>query len=116
MPMAMATRNDSFITENGSSRARVRRTRRGPRLSPSAGLLAEVGLAGLRLAPREAEPRPEPSVPVSVGVSSSAAGSFDVGSDCVVLAADEETRSEEHTSELQSRGQLVCRRLLEKDT
>src|SRR5690625_813694 len=86
MPMAMATRNDSFITENGSSRAKVRRTRRGPRLSPSAGLLAEVGLAGLRLAPREAEPRPEPSVPVSVGVSSSAAGSFDVGSDCVVLA------------------------------
>src|SRR5690625_6247463 len=27
---------------------------------------------------------------------------------------DQETRSEEHTSELQSRGQLVCRLLLEK--
>src|SRR5437870_10778977 len=30
------------------------------------------------------------------------------------LRASEELRSEEHTSELQSRGQLVCRLLLEK--
>src|SRR5690625_6047232 len=31
-----------------------------------------------------------------------------------LLAATEEIRSEEHTSELQSRGHLVCRLLLEK--
>src|SRR5437660_2979429 len=31
-----------------------------------------------------------------------------------LIGADEETRSEEHTSELQSRGHLVCRLLLEK--
>src|SRR5690625_5445873 len=31
-----------------------------------------------------------------------------------VLGADEAARSEEHTSELQSRGHLVCRLLLEK--
>src|SRR5437870_13065674 len=34
--------------------------------------------------------------------------------DCIVTRADERERSEEHTSELQSRGHLVCRLLLEK--
>src|SRR5690625_5411482 len=33
---------------------------------------------------------------------------------CADLAAVDRCRSEEHTSELQSRGQLVCRLLLEK--
>src|SRR5690625_695085 len=32
------------------------------------------------------------------------------------LHSHEKRRSEEHTSELQSRGHLVCRRLLEKET
>src|SRR5439155_9079255 len=37
------------------------------------------------------------------------------GQECATLGAvDYEHRSEEHTSELQSRGQLVCRLLLEK--
>src|SRR5690625_5394840 len=34
--------------------------------------------------------------------------------DQIIRAGDEEVRSEEHTSELQSRGHLVCRLLLEK--
>src|SRR5207253_8764632 len=34
--------------------------------------------------------------------------------DAVALVADDRRRSEEHTSELQSRGHLVCRLLLEK--
>src|SRR5690625_6467984 len=36
------------------------------------------------------------------------------GGDCAELFSDCESRSEEHTSELQSRGHLVCRLLLEK--
>src|SRR3712207_8496511 len=34
--------------------------------------------------------------------------------DCVIVGADRIVRSEEHTSELQSRQYLVCRLLLEK--
>src|SRR5439155_26992215 len=37
-----------------------------------------------------------------------------VGGQCHVEALPEARRSEEHTSELQSRGHLVCRLLLEK--
>src|SRR5207249_9535812 len=36
------------------------------------------------------------------------------GFDCVVYMGSEDMRSEEHTSELQSRFDLVCRLLLEK--
>src|SRR2546428_6492740 len=38
----------------------------------------------------------------------------DLASGCVVADAGEQARSEEHTSELQSRSDLVCRLLLEK--
>src|SRR5690625_7886922 len=65
------SRNDSFITENGSSRASVRRTRRGPRRSFSAGLAMPVVFLGLRLAPREADPLPVP-IDVSAGEVSAA--------------------------------------------
>src|SRR5439155_1636363 len=34
--------------------------------------------------------------------------------DDILIAVEDENRSEEHTSELQSRGHLVCRLLLEK--
>src|SRR5206468_12425441 len=43
-----------------------------------------------------------------------AAGSIGVGEDILVHRAGREYRSEEHTSELQSRSDLVCRLLLEK--
>src|SRR2546429_3423033 len=46
---------------------------------------------------------------ISVQVSGSASGSF-----CICFAMQVESRSEEHTSELQSRLHLVCRLLLEK--
>src|SRR5690625_6409027 len=36
------------------------------------------------------------------------------GDDLIVMGTATECRSEEHTSELQSRGHLVCRLLLEK--
>src|SRR5437660_2475342 len=54
-------------------------------------------------------------------VKSSSDGSLQVGARDPIVAqrADLERavgRSEEHTSELQSRGHLVCRRLLEKNT
>src|SRR5699024_8214082 len=62
MPIAIAARKDSFITENGSSRARVRRTRRGPRRSAAAGPAGAGVFFGLRLAPRAAEPLPVPIV------------------------------------------------------
>src|SRR5699024_5474418 len=62
MPIAIAARKDSFITENGSSRARVSRTRRGPRRSAAPGSPGPGVFFGLRLAPREAEPLPVPIV------------------------------------------------------
>src|SRR5690625_6829173 len=40
--------------------------------------------------------------------------SITLGGDEIVMVANAEERSEEHTSELQSRGHLVCRLLLEK--
>src|SRR5699024_8551431 len=58
MPIAIAARKDSFITEHGSSRARVSRTPRGPRRSVSAGLVGVGPFLALRLGPREAEPLP----------------------------------------------------------
>src|SRR5437868_10393535 len=45
---------------------------------------------------------------------SSMGGSFDTGSEIVRQVWKREPRSEEHTSELQSRFDLVCRLLLEK--
>src|SRR5688572_32048080 len=39
---------------------------------------------------------------------------YEVGADVVAAIRDPETRSEEHTSELQSQSNLVCRLLLEK--
>src|SRR5690625_6885902 len=52
---------------------------------------------------------PQPSSGVTSSVTQRDA--HDVDSD-----VDRSGRSEEHTSELQSRGQLVCRHLLEKET
>src|SRR5690625_4104275 len=65
------------------------------------GLLAAIGVAYL-LITRGEEPPPEPvevEVPLHEGKDQ-----------------NEARRSEEHTSELQSRGHLVCRLLLEKNT
>src|SRR5205809_1772858 len=41
-------------------------------------------------------------------------GGADIGQNAVVFLVSDELRSEEHTSELQSRLHLVCRLLLEK--
>src|SRR5690625_6132228 len=57
----------------------------------------------------EAGPATAGAAAVAVGVDRAGAGGGD-GRD----HADGATRSEEHTSELQSRGHLVCRLLLEK--
>src|SRR5947209_12219911 len=52
-----------------------------------------------------------------MGAAGFSAGGVTAGAGCdsgVVSVANEATRSEEHTSELQSRQYLVCRLLLEK--
>jgi hypothetical protein len=60
MPKAIAARNESFMTENGSTRDRVSRTLRGPPDFFLAAFRDESGasLAGVRLAPRPALPEP----------------------------------------------------------
>src|SRR5439155_24165435 len=50
----------------------------------------------------------------TVSFSSSGSGSFSSAGTCTLAATA--TRSEEHTSDLQSRGQLVCRTLLENNS
>src|SRR5690625_6981002 len=49
-----------------------------------------------------------------VGAGGGGDGSMDAGNMHKPMLARGELRSEEHTSELQSRGHLVCRLLLEK--
>src|SRR5690606_39547742 len=55
---------------------------------------------------------PDDLVPVDVGEHRAAGGASDVDGGAVGAVVDD--RSEEHTSELQSRENLVCRLLLEK--
>src|SRR2546428_10271594 len=53
------------------------------------------------------------STPAGIACGPSCAGSYASGT-VVTLTAARDSRSEEHTSELQSRSDLVCRLLLEK--
>src|SRR5690625_1581253 len=68
------------------------------------GLLVMVGLGAALLMPATSEPISGRSAQVLAGVGAGAGG----------VLAGVGGRSEEHTSELQSRGQLVCSLLLEK--
>src|SRR5690625_5714617 len=65
------------------------------------GVGAIVGVGVFVLAPHEAALHAGPAIILSFLIAG-------IGSACAAL------RSEEHTSELQSRGHLVCRLLLEK--
>src|SRR5690606_40532722 len=57
---------------------------------------------------------PEPKYGLSVLLSATALPSLSTTERCVVSPSGISCRSEEHTSELQSRENLVCRLLLEK--
>src|SRR5690625_5974827 len=56
----------------------------------------------------------EKSVPVTKGKQKTVEVATKDAFEIPIKKSDEEKRSEEHTSELQSRGHLVCRLLLEK--
>src|SRR5439155_17517908 len=81
-----------------------------------ADLQLSVGLVGERAGLEFASPRPEPHGAAQFVNSPQLAQLVDHAVRCgrVELAGISRLRSEEHTSELQSRGHLVCRLLLEK--